>query len=66
VLISAGFDAMAGDPLGGFTLEPDHYAEWTRRIRTRLPGVPVLSLLEGGYAPTRVAEGVLAHVQALA
>src|SRR5215210_5553970 len=29
VLISAGFDAMAGDPLGGFTLEPDHYSEWT-------------------------------------
>jgi acetoin utilization deacetylase AcuC-like enzyme len=26
VLISAGFDAMAGDPLGGFTLEPEHFA----------------------------------------
>jgi acetoin utilization deacetylase AcuC-like enzyme len=30
-LISAGFDAMRGDPLGGFTLEPGHYAELTRR-----------------------------------
>ena len=30
VLVSAGFDAMAGDPLGGFTLEPEHYAELTR------------------------------------
>ena len=66
VLISAGFDAMAGDPLGGFTLEPEHYAEWTQRLRTHLPEVPILSMLEGGYAPHRVAEGVLAHVRALA
>ena len=65
MLISAGFDAMAGDPLGGFTLEPDHYAEWTTRLRDRFPRVPILSMLEGGYAPERVAEGVLAHVRAL-
>jgi acetoin utilization deacetylase AcuC-like enzyme len=65
VLISAGFDAMAGDPLGGFTLEPDHYAEWTARLRDRFPRVPILGMLEGGYVPERVAEGVLAHVRAL-
>ena len=65
VLISAGFDAMAGDPLGGFTLEPEHYAEWTHRLRDRFPQVPILSMLEGGYAPERVAEGVLAHIRAL-
>lgn len=65
VLISAGFDAMAGDPLGGFTLEPEHFAEWTHRLRDRLPAVPVLSMLEGGYAPQRVAEAVVAHVGAL-
>ena len=29
VLVSAGFDAMLGDPLGGFTLEPEHYAVLT-------------------------------------
>ena len=33
ILVSAGFDAMRGDPLGGFTLEPAHYAEWVRRLR---------------------------------
>jgi acetoin utilization deacetylase AcuC-like enzyme len=66
VLVSAGFDAMRGDPLGGFTLEPQHFAEWTRRLRERLPEVPVVGLLEGGYVPARVAEGVLAHVLALA
>ena len=29
---------MLGDPLGGFTLEPEHYADLTRRLRERLPG----------------------------
>jgi acetoin utilization deacetylase AcuC-like enzyme len=65
LLISAGFDAMAGDPLGGFTLEPQHYADLTTRLRERLPGTPVVGLLEGGYAPLRLAEGVAAHVGAL-
>lgn len=65
VLISAGFDAMLGDPLGGFTLEPEHYAELTQRLRDRLPRAPVVGLLEGGYVPARLAEGVLAHVRAL-
>ena len=65
VLVSAGFDAMAGDPLGGFTLEPGHYRDLTLRLRDRLPDVPVVGLLEGGYVPTRLAEGVLAHLAAL-
>jgi acetoin utilization deacetylase AcuC-like enzyme len=66
VLVSAGFDAMRGDPLGGFTLEPPHYADLTRRLRERLPRAPIVGLLEGGYAPARLAEGVAAHVAALA
>jgi len=65
-LVSAGFDAMRGDPLGGFTLEPDHYAELTRRLREHLPGTPIVGLLEGGYNPTRLADGALAHTLALA
>jgi len=66
VLVSAGFDAMAGDPLGGFTLEASDYADVTQRIRTALPGVPIVGVLEGGYIPDRIAEGALAHIQALA
>jgi acetoin utilization deacetylase AcuC-like enzyme len=65
VLVSAGFDAMAGDPLGGFTLEPEHYADLTTRLRHRLPAVPIVGMLEGGYRPERLAEGVLAHLRAL-
>jgi acetoin utilization deacetylase AcuC-like enzyme len=66
VLVSAGFDAMRGDPLGGFTLEPEHYADLTRRLRERLADAPIVGLLEGGYVPARVADGALAHVLALA
>jgi acetoin utilization deacetylase AcuC-like enzyme len=66
LLVSAGFDAMRGDPLGGFTLEAAHYADLTHRLRERLPTVPIVGLLEGGYVPERVAAGVLAHVRALA
>ena len=66
LLISAGFDAMRGDPLGGFTLEPEHYADLTRRLREHLPGTPIVGLLEGGYVPSRLADGVLAHTLALA
>jgi acetoin utilization deacetylase AcuC-like enzyme len=65
VLVSAGFDAMAGDPLGGFTLEPEHYADVTTRLRHRLPAVPIVGMLEGGYQPDRLADGVLAHLRAL-
>jgi acetoin utilization deacetylase AcuC-like enzyme len=64
LVISAGFDAMAGDPLAGFTLEPGHYAEWTRRLRDRFPAAGMLSVLEGGYRPERLADGVLAHLAA--
>jgi acetoin utilization deacetylase AcuC-like enzyme len=65
VFVSAGFDAMRGDPLGGFTLEPGHYADLTRRLRERLPRTPIVGLLEGGYVPSRVADGALAHIEAL-
>jgi acetoin utilization deacetylase AcuC-like enzyme len=66
VLVSAGFDAMAGDPLGGFTLEPEHYTDLTTRLRDRLPAVPIVGLLEGGYIPERLAAGVSAHLRGLA
>jgi acetoin utilization deacetylase AcuC-like enzyme len=66
VLLSAGFDAMAGDPLGGFTLRAEDYADLTHRLRTRLPEAPIVALLEGGYIPARLAEGVRACLGALA
>jgi acetoin utilization deacetylase AcuC-like enzyme len=63
LIISAGFDAMAGDPLAGFTLEPDDYAEWVTRWREL--DVPMASVLEGGYAPARIAAAAQAHLAVL-
>jgi acetoin utilization deacetylase AcuC-like enzyme len=65
VFVSAGYDAMLGDPLGGFTLEPPDYVRLIARLRDRLPESPIVALLEGGYAPFRIAEGVAATVKAL-
>jgi acetoin utilization deacetylase AcuC-like enzyme len=65
ILVSAGYDSMRGDPLGGFTLEPGHYSELVHGIRRRRPDAPIVGALEGGYDPARTAEGLLATVQAL-
>ena len=35
VLISAGFDSLAGDPLGAFTLEYEHFEALTRFLVDR-------------------------------
>jgi acetoin utilization deacetylase AcuC-like enzyme len=64
LLISAGFDAMAGDPLAGFTLEPEDYGTWLARWKGI--GAPIASVLEGGYVPRRLRQAVAAHVQGLA
>jgi acetoin utilization deacetylase AcuC-like enzyme len=63
ILISAGFDAMAGDPLAGFTLEPEDYATWIAAWRPL--GAPIASVLEGGYTPRRIADAAIAHLAAL-
>ena len=66
LLVSAGFDSLAGDPLGGFTLLPEDVATWTAALRARLPGRPIAALLEGGYRLDLLAAGVTALVRALA
>lgn len=63
-LISAGYDAMAGDPLAGFTLEPEDYGGWITGWRAM--GVPIGAVLEGGYAPDRIRMAARATVEALA
>jgi len=68
VLISAGFDSMLGDPLGGFTLEYEHFDRLTRSIVSRAEqwcGGRVVSSLEGGYAPERLGVACVRHMMAL-
>ncbi len=69
ILISAGFDSLAGDPLGGFTLEADDFESLTRSLVSRADswcGGRIVSALEGGYAPDRLAQAALGHLGALA
>lgn len=69
ILISAGFDSLAGDPLGGFTLEIDDFESLTRSLVARAEswcGGRIVSSLEGGYAPDRLAEACVRHLAALA
>ena len=66
LLVSAGFDSLAGDPLGGFTLEPEDLAQWTSALRARVAPAPVIGVLEGGYRLDLLAAGARAHVRALA
>ena len=65
VMISAGFDSRAGDPLGLFTLADADFAELTALLvdiaRQHARG-RVVSVLEGGYSLRGLASAVAAHV----
>jgi acetoin utilization deacetylase AcuC-like enzyme len=69
LLVSAGFDSLAGDPLGAFTLEIDDFVTMTRDLVARAESWcdgRIVSALEGGYAPDRMAAAAVAHLKALA
>jgi acetoin utilization deacetylase AcuC-like enzyme len=68
ILISAGFDSLAEDPLGGFTLELDDFEALTRSLVARADswcGGRIVSALEGGYDPDRLAQAAVRHLGAL-
>uniref|UniRef100_A0A4W5P1J3 Histone deacetylase 6 n=1 Tax=Hucho hucho TaxID=62062 RepID=A0A4W5P1J3_9TELE len=59
VLVSAGFDAARGDPLGGYQVTPPGYAHLTHHLMG-LAGGRVLVILEGGYNLTAISESMSA------
>jgi acetoin utilization deacetylase AcuC-like enzyme len=68
LLVSAGFDADARDPLAQLRLVPDDYAWITRRLvelADRHADGRIVSALEGGYDLDALREGVAAHVAEL-
>jgi acetoin utilization deacetylase AcuC-like enzyme len=69
VLVSAGFDCLAGDPLGGLLLEPEDLhaiaGEIVERTRATADG-RVVAVLEGGYVPERVGAAIADVLRALA
>ena len=68
ILISAGFDAHARDPLAELTLEAEDFGWATRAIcavaRRHSQG-RIVSSLEGGYDLEALGQSALAHVRAL-
>lgn len=68
VLVSAGFDSLAGDPLGGFTLEMEDVARLTTEMVDRATAWcagRLVSALEGGYVPDRLGEACMVHLEGL-
>lgn len=68
ILISAGFDAHAEDPLAGCRLESASFARMACHLRelARGQGAPLGAVLEGGYSPSALAESVELTMRALA
>jgi acetoin utilization deacetylase AcuC-like enzyme len=68
VLISAGFDAHALDPIGSLGLETEDFIELTKMVgevaRVHAQG-RMVSCLEGGYNLEMLAQSVQAHLETL-
>ena len=62
VLLSAGFDAHARDPLAQQEMTEEGFASLASLLATR----PVLAMLEGGYHLDALGASVLATVSVLA
>ena len=69
VFVSAGFDCLAGDPLGGFHLEPPDLHLLTTDLLERVAGPSkgrVVAALEGGYVLDRIGSGLVNMLRAFA
>ena len=68
VLVSAGYDAHAEDPLADCTVSESGYARMTAALRELCAqlGVPLCFVLEGGYALDALARSVDATIAELA
>ncbi len=67
ILVSAGFDAHADDPLADCRLETESFAKLARHVRDLASklSVPLGAVLEGGYNPSALAKCVVATMAAL-
>ena len=68
ILVSAGFDADARDPLGSLALTPGGFAGMLRLLRgvaDRHAGGRIVLALEGGYDEDALGEGTVACLNAL-
>jgi len=68
ILLSAGFDAHAADPIGSLGLETEDFEPLTRLVRQVADQYcqgRLVSLLEGGYNVHALAECVSCHMEGL-
>ncbi|MFH2001300.1 MAG: histone deacetylase [Planctomycetota bacterium] len=68
LLVSAGFDAYAHDPVGGLGLMPEHYrsiADSIRETAERFCNGKILTTLEGGYSLSGLPLCLEAYVRGL-
>jgi acetoin utilization deacetylase AcuC-like enzyme len=68
VLVSAGYDAHADDPLGGMRLSEQGFAGMASRlldVTHRFAGGRLVAVLEGGYDPRALARSVAATIRTL-
>jgi acetoin utilization deacetylase AcuC-like enzyme len=68
LLVSAGFDAHAEDPLAGMELSEECFEQMTRRlldVANRRCGGRLVSVLEGGYNLRALGRSVVRHLAAM-
>ena len=68
ILISCGFDAHKGDPVGNMRLETKSFAVFTKLVREMAKDFnhpKIVSLLEGGYNPKILPGCTRAHLEQL-
>ena len=65
VLVSAGYDLHASDPLAGIRVTDEGIKNIVRAIVTSKKGVPYIFCLEGGYNLSSLSESVLITVNEL-
>ncbi len=69
VMVSCGFDLLAGDPLGDQAVEPEDLFEYTRQLMAWAQdacGGKLVMSLEGGHDPERGGAGTVSVLRALA
>ncbi len=65
VIVSAGFDAHAADPLASLNWDESDFAAITGLIVDAAGAAPVVSVLEGGYDLAALGRSVRAHITTL-
>jgi histone deacetylase 6 len=63
ILISAGFDAAEGDPLGGYKVTPAGFYQMTKMLKNICPHIAII--LEGGYNLSSTSDCMVECVNAL-